>query len=145
MANNLQIEKVTEEIRDVVTNQTGKCSTIGRQLMLGLTATTWAIFFIDKKFDFNYLLIIALISEVLYFLFDFMQYFFIALSYRSLFSKTAKIIKKRNETVTDNILSYSLSQKKDKVHDVAFIFFFVKFPFIVISFVFILIYIISKI
>jgi hypothetical protein len=134
-----------KEIQEIVTDQTAKCSAIGRQIALGLTTVTWALFFSGEKFTSNYLLITALFAEMLFFLLDFTQYFFMLVSYKKLYTKSVRVLDGRDDTVKDSDLEYAILCVKNETNRKGFIFFFSKYPFIVISFVSLSLYIIMKI
>lgn len=134
-----------KEIQEIISEQSAKCSAIGRQIALGLMGVTWAFFFSDKQFSSHFLLFTALFSEILYYLVDFSQYFFVLISYKRLYTNTHKILTKRDDTIKDEDLEYSVLKVKSEINKKGFRFFFVKFPMLIISFITLLLYIVLQI
>jgi hypothetical protein len=157
-----KVEINFEKISDAIHENTDKCSKIGRQIMLGLIATTWAFFFIGDKFISNFWLIASLLAGIFYFLIDFTQYLFITIAFRRLF-KNANLILDQKEKIevrdkeghivekppNNNFIMSKLREavrhNQKTINNRSFLFFFIKFPFILFSFIFITAYIISKI
>lgn len=132
-------------IQEIITDQSAKCSEIGRKIAFGLTAITWAFFFADDKFHSNYLLIAALIIEIIYFLVDFTQYYFMLVKYKKLYTDTWFAYQNKDESVTDEILKDAIITTESGINKSGFRFFFVKFPILMLSFVLLLLYIIAEI
>jgi hypothetical protein len=132
-------------IQEVITEQSAKCSDIGRKIGFGLTAITWAFFFSDNKFSSNFLLLTALILEILYFLVDFTQYYFMVIKYKKLYTNSWLVYQNKDESVTEEILKDAIISTQSDINKNGFRFFFVKFPFLFLSFVLLLLYILSEI
>lgn len=132
-------------IQEVITEQSAKCSDIGRKIGFGLTAITWAFFFSDKKFSSNFLLLTALILEILYFLVDFTQYYFMVIKYKKLYTNSWLVYQNKDESITEEILKNTIISTQSEINKNGFRFFFVKFPMLLLSFVLLLLYIIAEI
>ncbi|MDQ7815550.1 MAG: hypothetical protein RDU14_00830 [Melioribacteraceae bacterium] len=134
-----------KEIQEIISEQSAKCSEIGRKIAFGLTAVTWAFFFSGEKFSSNFLLITALILEILYFFVDFTQYYFMLIKYRKLYINSRIVYKKRDESIKDEDLDNAVLATQSEINRNGFRFFFVKFPLILLSFVSLLLYILVEI
>lgn len=132
-------------IQEVITEQSAKCSDIGRKIGFGLTAITWAFFFSDKKFSSNFLLLTALILEILYFLVDFTQYYFMVIKYKKLYTNSWLVFQNKDESITEEILRNAIISTESEINRSGFRFFFFKFPLLLFSFIFLLLYIFFEI
>lgn len=132
-----------KEIQEIITEQSAKCSNIGREIGFGLTAVTWAFFFSDKQFSSSFLLITALILGILYFFIDFTQYYFMLIKYKQLYINTQVAFSRKNNIIDDGVIERALLATKSEINKTGFRFFFIKFPLLLLSFIFLLIYIIE--
>lgn len=139
------INKTIGTIQSLVTEQTGNCSKIARQIAFGLTATTWALLFIDSKLQYNLFLLLALLVEIIYFVLDFLQYFMVSFQYKKLFINANKVLSRRENNITDEILLASIQEAKRRANSLSYSFFYWKFPFIAIAFLMVLFFVVSKI
>lgn len=139
------LKETIEKIQALTTEQTGICSSIARQIAFGLTAATWALLFVECNFRSNTFLLLAIISEILYFILDFMQYLFLSMNYKRLFVNAEKVLNKRGKDITDKFLLSSIQLAKRKANNLSYLFFYLKFPFILVSFLMVLLFVMSKI
>ncbi len=131
-------------IQKIITEQSAICSEIGRKIAFGLTAVTWAFFFSDKKFSSSLILISALLLQILYFIVDFTQYFFMVIKYKKLYSNTQFIVEKKDESITDALLEKAVTATQSEINRNGFRFFFIKFLLILLSFISLLLYILLE-
>jgi hypothetical protein len=139
------IDETIKKIQNMVTEQTGNCSKIARQIAFGLTAATWALLFIEDSLHYNIFLLLALLSEIVYFILDFMQYFLLSFNYKGLFINIKKVLSKRGGDISDEILQTSIQEAQKKANNQSYLFFYLKFPFIALAFIMVLVFVLTKI
>lgn len=139
-----KIDEKLKEFRNSFSKQTNTCSTIGRQISFAICAINWGLIIKgDYPLRDNWLLVFSLGLCVIYILMDFIQSYYLSRRYSKIYSQTAKLLQLVDYTEKIKVLEEATFCQSEANLSGNRIFYF-KFFFIVVSILFLIVFLFDK-